>query len=476
MRGWRLCGHQPIWDFLKRSVGEGVVTVVLGMALPAWATNQLELGVLQSQYLSGIQNNTQTNSYSSLGLSLSLVREPVKSPWTSGVDVMGLASFDGTEQAYFGAPQLYVGWKNPQMRGLSVTLGRRLNGWSRFDQEWKLGIWQPLLRWDYLHPKEQGLTGAFFTMAGERVEVTGFVTGVFLPDQGPQFDVENGEFHSSNRWFRQPESRHKVFNQDRRLNYELEKPKAEDLIFHSGFGLSVLIGQEQDGFWLRTSVADKPINQLHLGIEGYHSIARPNRFLESVAIVHPRVARHSVATVETGYQNERGGGWVSLTEESPHGVGLPEDWEEASLYPTRFFGVGYMHRLPWEGLRRHWFKYGYMDVDEETPKTPLAERADTLESSLDRYPYQRVVSFEWTAPLIQRAHRQMDLSIRYLYSLPEKGALLSARLDWLWNKRTLWNLGVDVLGAQTNPGDERAGLMSLYRNNDRVMAGVSYVF
>jgi hypothetical protein len=467
--GWRLkCRSEFNCAFLA--------TVVVLVFWPAPVLAQVEVRLLQSQYLSDAQNQAQTDSYSSLGISMRLESGQDTSRWRTGFDLTGLASVDGTEQAYVAAPQGYVTWQPPQAKGLSVTLGRKIETWSRFDREWRLGVWQPYVRWDYLHPIEQGLTGLFVSGKNKDVAITAFATGIFLPDQGPDFEVEDGEFHSSNRWFRQPGSRHTVFNQDRRLNYELERPAEKDIVLHAGYGLTLLVGNEKSGAWLRTSLANKPINQLHIGIEGYHSISQTNHFLESIAIVHPRVARHNVATVEAGYQQDSYAGWVSLTEESPHDPNLPKEWEESKLNPSRFFGASVMHRLPWQGFRRHWLKYSYMHVSEAVREPENGVIEDDLESSLDRYPYKRVVGVEWDAPLLDRARQKLNFSVRYLYSIPEEGALLSAGVDYLPNPRTRWSLGVDVLGANREPGDEDAGLMSLYRNNDRVMGGVSYVF
>ncbi len=371
---------------------------------------------------------------------------------------------------------MYVSWRKPTLKGFSVTLGRKIHTWSRFDEEWRLGVWQPNVRWDYLHPVQQGLTGLFVGGHGRDVQVTAFATGLLLPDQGPEFETVNGEFHSSNRWFRQPESRHTIFNQDRKLNYELERPETKDVLLHAGYGLSVLVGREQQGFWLRTSLANKPVNQLHLGIDGYHSLAKDNHFLESIAVVHPKVVRHNVATVEAGYQADDYGTWLSLTEESPHESGMPEAWEESSLYASRFFGATFSHRLPWQGFKTQWIKYSYMQLTEEIPAPKGGVYEDDLESSLDRFPYKRVIAVEWKAPLLDRARKKLNLAIRYLYSIPEKGALLSGGLDYIPFPQMRWSIGVDVLGAQLEPGDENAGLMTLYRNNDRVVGGVSYVF
>ena len=442
----------------------------------AYAETDLQLQLLQSQYLGGSQNNTQNEAYSSFGIQLKHHSQPAKT-FVHGLNIQALASMDGTEQAYVAAPEFYWGLKLPtEKSGLGLVIGRQRFDWSNFDEEWSLGIWQPYVRWDYLHPQPQGLTGAFFSLDTSDAKVMVFATPLFLPDQGPQFEVVDGEFRSSNRWFRQPTSKHTVINQDRKLSYELDRPSDAEVVMNAAYGLSILLGNEEDGPWLKTSLASKPINQMHLGIEGYHSIARPNRYLESVAVVHPTVARHSVMTVEAGYRVEDYQGWISVTEERPDRTDLPDEWEESSLYSSRFIGMTVSHRLPWVGWRNHWLKYSAMSLTEDLPPPSPSGQQDTLESSLDRYPYKEVLSAEWTAPVINRATQRLDLGLRYLYSVPEKGSLLSAKLELVWQRNTRWDLGFDILGTEASGEDQQSGLMSLYRNNDRISGGVTYVF
>ncbi len=450
----------------------GLLTGLVGYC-PAFAESDLQVQVIQSQYLSETQNRIQTNSYSSFGLRFKGGSESSAAiGW--GYDFLGLGAMDGSENAYMALPELYVSAR-PGIKGLRFSLGRERFVWSRFDDEWRMGIWQPYVRWDYLHPRPQGLTGLFAHWDNRDVHVTLFGTGLFLPDQGPQFEVVEGEFHSSNRWFRQPQSRHTVVGQEKRLNYELSNPGIEEIIFNPGYGVSLQVGGTEYGPWLKTSLANKPINQLHLGIDGYHNLSRIERFMESVAVVHPVVARHTVMTIEAGLREENYQGWISITEERPDNPDLPEEWEESSLYPTRFLGAMITHRLNIPGWKTHWFKYGYLNVTEDIPRQGDVTQ-DTLESSLDRYPFKEVVSFEWTAPVIDRTRRRLDLGLRYLYSLPEKGGLLSAKAELLWNERTRWDLGLDILGSGVSESSQDRGLMTLYRNNDRVMGGVTYVF
>src|SRR5690606_14688182 len=103
------------------------------------------------------------------------------------------------EELYVGLPEMYARLTDDDNQ-VQVTIGRQRRNWSQLDQRIGLGIWQPQLRWDFLNPIQQGLTGAFFDMDVEPLHVTLFASPVFLPDQGPHFRLKNGRFESPNRW------------------------------------------------------------------------------------------------------------------------------------------------------------------------------------------------------------------------------------------------------------------------------------
>lgn len=446
--------------------------------------NSLQLQMVQSQYLGETQNLSQNSAYSSFGFQFKSENQKNSSHflpqtlfWSHGLNVLGLLSADGTEQGYFAAPEFYIGLNREEIKAKQrLFFGRKKLSWSRFDDEWRLGIWQPYVRWDYLHPRSQGLTGFFGQMERtEKFQFTLFATPLFLPDQGPQFEVVDGEFRSSNRWFRQPSNQHTVVNHDRRLVYSLDRPSEEEIIMNSAFGAQIFFGQQNDGPWLNVSFANKPINQLHIGIEGYHSITRVNSYLTTFAVVHPMVVRHNLITGELGFNSEDFRGWISITEEHPNKSKVPEAWEESSLNHARFLGASFSHRINIPGLRSQWLKYSYMTMQEDLPNKDLEIQEDKLESSLDRYPFQEVMSVEWTAPLISRQQTRLDFGLRFLHSFPERGSLLSAKVEWMWGAQTRWDIGADILGVE-NENAPSKGLMSLYRNNDRIMGAMTYVF
>ena len=168
-------------------------------------------------------------------------------------------AFQASTEFYVGVPEVYV---QPRKiaPGFSLTIGRQKRLWSRLDQEFNLGIWQPQLRWDYLQPMQQGLTGVFFDWSlSSALRFSFFTSPLFLPDQGPQFRLRDGHFASANRWFAPPQSRVQLFENTpyasaAPLYFKLERPSEEDIVMHSSFGFSMYY-QATGPFWSQVSYA-----------------------------------------------------------------------------------------------------------------------------------------------------------------------------------------------------------------------------
>lgn len=442
-------------------------------AAPSPPTSSLTLDLTQSQYLSGRQTSAQNAANTNLR---------ILGQWRSGRSVQfgGSGLMEGVlggafNQLYYAVPELYMGFGSAQPSiengSIRVTVGRQRRHWSRFDEEFNMGVWQPQLRWDYLDPIQQGLTGIFFDMRASNFSASFFTSPVYLPDQGPDFELSHGQFRSPNRWFFEPQSRIGLFDTGAALRYKLDRPAEEDVILQSSFG-GILRYDPPGPFWTQLSYAYKPLNQLHLGIEC--SQCFDINSTEATATIHPVVAKHRVVTWEAGWDTPKYSGWVSATSDTPHETGLPTDWEESSLNPTVFLGGSFEHVLPWwRGTSK--LKYSYMKRFETKTGDTDPLTGDQVESSLDRYPYRELAAVEWTWRAFYHLRDRFFIKARYDYSIPERGSWLSARLAWVHRQWT-YRLGMDILGTEVDPSSKNAGLFTQFRSNDRVFGGLSYAF
>jgi hypothetical protein len=444
--------------------------VTLVQAQTAEPHNQSQLQLLQNDYLSPAVESDQRGAYSSLGGRISF--KDVEKVWTFGIDSNGIAALDGTNENYIAIPDLYAAYRG-LAPGVTVTVGRQRQQWSVFDEEWSLGIWQPMARWDYINPQQQGLTGVFFHYEADNFKLMLFGSGLFIPDQGPNFQLQNGQFVSDNRWFEAPESELLLRERVTKINYELDRPSVGSVINHGGFGFKGTLGDTHDGAWVSFAAAILPLNQLHISIDPTFSTSLTNFSQEALAVVHPSVVNHQITTLEAGFTEDDDRGWISITRDVPNHPDVPDSWEQSSLNTVLFGGICYARRVELLGMKRSEVKVAFLQRWDESSALNSGIAGDQVQSSYQRFDFAQVASIAWEAEPLQLATRTIRFGVRYLYSLPDQGGWLSTNAKMIFDKDLIFSLGFDILGADT---DSTTSLMGRYRNNDRVLGGVSYVF
>jgi hypothetical protein len=432
--------------------------------------SKIKLDFGQQQYTSDGQTEFQRNEYMNLGVDADLKTVGF------GLDAGFHGIYQGTVQSaneqYFGVPEAYFGESKMDTTGVRWTVGRQKRHWSYFDEEFGMGIWQPQLRWDYLNPIQQGLTGLFFDFAASRsVTFTFFASSLFLPDQGPNFKLRDGQFVSANRWFWSPRTNFHIFNQSNPTSYALEMPAVNEVVFQPSLGAKVIFEAPGSPWWAQAAYAYKPMNQMHLA---YDCDKCMTTNLSPTATIYPSVLMHRVATLEAGLKDEDQRAWMSVTSDIPTSPKGPSNRAQSDYNDVIFAGASYAH---YASLFSHpgWFKVSYMRAFENNSVQPMALVEERVESSLDRYPYKDIAALEWEWILSQTEGRQLSWRTRYTYSFPEQGSWISSQL-WLQKKHWSWNLSLDILGSEIDPASSDAGLFTRYRENDRVIGGASYVF
>lgn len=426
--------------------------------------NRSQLQLFQNQYLAPSVTPGQRAGFSSLGADVQLKED--RKLWSFGFAGNGIASLNGTTENYFAVPDLYAVYRGTK-KDLSFTIGRKREIWSEFDEQWKLGLWQPVAKWDYLSPQEQGLTGVFVNYQTDSVKLMMFASGLFIPDQGPNFRLKDGQFTSDNRWFEAPQSQ-ALLREPFRINYALDRPSVTEIINQVSWGFKGTLGDTRDGYWFSLGTAIKPLNQLHLQIDPKLRIRE-----EGVAVIHAMVVSHQVTAMEAGYRNDRERAWISVTRDAPNRPNLPRDWLQSSLYPALFIGAFYSHPADIFGLKRSQLSWSLLRRWDEKTSQSTGIAGDQVESSLQRFDFEQVGAIEWMVQPIDRLSRSFWVALKYMYSFPEKGGLLSTRFKWSFDRDMLVELGVDLLGADT---EYTSGLMGRYRSNSRLIGGLSYAF
>lgn len=455
----------------------GFFVALLGRcAIAAEPGGLFNLGLKQTRYFGERQSYAQSSNYSFLDAGLNL--QPSSPGFQYKFNPIAQAALGIKDEFYLGVPEAFI---QPRLGdGFNLVIGRQKRTWSRLDEEFNLGVWQPQLRWDYLEPKQQGLIGVFFDITfSDSFRLTLMTSPVFLPDQGPTYQLTNGQFSSHNRWFSQPQSRVALFSDSgvspgTPLYFQIDRPAEEQVIMNPTFAASFAF-QMSSQFWTNLNYAYKPQNQLHLGVECANCL-NISGSQDVTVVIHPEVIKHHVVTLESGYDGVDQRGYLSLTGDFPNASTFPQGYWESPLDSMVIAGGAFEQNLHMIPHMPTIVKVSYIRVFTVATRDHKGiVDSEQVHSSLDRYPYREVGALEGRIELLQRSLHRVDLRTRYSYSVPEKGGWVAAELDWNYGALTV-SAGADILGTGVADDSPNAGLFTRYRSNDRVYGGVAYVF
>ena len=178
-------------------------------------------------------------------------------------------SLDFKNWSHFDMPQLFVSYKYDfdkvfyTVKSIEFSIGRKIHIWSEGDKYWGLGLWNPLILWNPLHPKEKGSVGSFITFNSNNWKTDFFIGVLHFPDTVPHFSEENQETYTHSRWGSiLPRTVHN-YNLD--IYYTLKTPFLFDYINRQSFFASFKAWSKQKDshYWIKWSAAYKPTNHIY---------------------------------------------------------------------------------------------------------------------------------------------------------------------------------------------------------------------
>jgi hypothetical protein len=436
----------------------------------AQVQNQTFIFFEQSQYAVGPAFETQKSSYTQGAIGHQLFSGG-KEGWVFRDDVtVSIPASEGSELG-FVIPDLYLGYK---AEPAAVFIGRKRMNWSELDSIYKLGLWQPLVRWDAADPISEGLTGAFLSFEHGYFKLTGFASFLYFPDQQANFELKDGDINSDNRWFRAPISEIELLEQTEDIYYELDRPAVTDVIIRESFAGSLLIGGPRDGFYARGSLARKPANQFHLGIE---TQGAASSLQDLRPIIHPIVVRHDIFTGEGGYGNDDFRVFVSYTRERFRDPFLPDDWEETELKDSDTIGFHAESLVDWGmgWVPKASVRTGLIAV-EHLPKTEQSTFVEgEISSSTERFLFEQIFVLGGNVIWPRIAGLKIVTDGQYMRSVGDNGEWVSLSTEIHTRDNWSFRLQADVFGVPEET-PTNTSFISMFRGNDRVEASVKYVF
>jgi hypothetical protein len=388
----------------------------------------------------------------------------------------GLVAFGALTQGsaspalYLELPEAYAG-TSFQAFPVQLLAGRKLEHWSHLDEQWNLGIWQPRFRWDYLHPETVGLTGAFVRVEQPLFQLVAMVTPLSIPERGVQMSTEGDAFTSDSRWFVPPPSSGDLFGQRTALRYTLATPELGNLILQPAVSLMSRVGRDT-GFWGAAAYARKPMNQLLLAETGHLQLSSRSEDIHGRATIYPRVVYHELVSGEAGYRSEAWGGWLSVLADQPLRDVTPADWttqetaESLAVSATTDFRVaGPAKRATWVNLSflKQWGGNAPDAGRDSVPGTSIFEA---------RYPYRTAASLG----VRSEALTQIFAMTNVIYDIGHQGAIWSTEVRYRPARNWLLGVGADLMTSIQAADPDSSDLIGRFSANDRIHAGVSYVF
>lgn len=370
--------------------------------------------------------------------------------------------------------ELYGSWGITEK--LEVSIGRRNFLWSFLDSNWRSGLWQSQFAMDALRPSEQGLTGAFARVGGPKLSLLVFGSGIFIPSVGPDIREEGGSLKSESRWYRQPTQSFQLAKNVSRVTYRLDIPEAQKLAsqWSAGASLQTLPEKNEDGFIGIYSTANKPINDLVLT---RNSSLRNEGEQDSLrVVVVPDVARHQIQSLDLGYRWGPSTWVFSYLTDQPK-VSLPRaEWVSQRISPLYMYSAVTQWSFDrWWG-RGAQLQVGYLRSFGGQIKDIESNGGDneiTLFSQ--RQKFSHLVQISADADYLGPWSKSMSSKIYYNFDWDQMGSLLGFETRYGMTKDLHVLFGFDFLGVN-DPLRNPDSFLNQYRANDRVFAGLSYVF
>ncbi|WP_374073753.1 hypothetical protein [Bdellovibrio bacteriovorus] len=434
---------------------------VLLAPLFAWSQVQTEMRLFSDSFISPTFEATQKTNYQFVGAQLKT------DPFTEDnlkMDIAGGVAMGEPLLNYLNIGEFYV--QNRQNENETFYFGRKRMLWNELDARWDLGVWEPLFKWNPLAPERQGLTGLFWQIDKPYYTLMLFASPIYLPDQGPSFEIENGSFVKGNPWFRRPPESIRIWSEATGIDYKFERPNEAQVVLQNSFGMKLSFGDPQ-AFRAQLGYTYKPANQLAIGYEGKLDIGQ----LKGAVNLQPQVFYHSLAGGDVSYKVDQVRFGVSGMWDRPN---KDDIFEEQWTHPVFEDAVLVSPFVEWNNGRwgvslQHLDIFGG-DVKEE------GELANPNRASLmSRYPFKQAQQISLLTNYAFRKNRRLIGKLSYTHS--EKNSFDLIRLSGRFRLSGMWSIISEMQIVKAGPlTADNQNEIAQFENNDRLMVGAAYVF
>lgn len=447
------------WNVFIRTIA-----LILGLSVfggQAKAQVRSDFRLFSDSFISPSFEANQKSNYQFVGLGLKSA--PFSEDYLK-MDIEGAVAFGAPLLNYLNITEIYFQTKTSDTEKL--TIGRKLMNWNELDRRWNFGLWQPLFQWNPLSSQQQGLSGLFWQADRDIYSVTMFASPIFIPNQGPTFEIQDGTFVRGNPWFRRPPESVRIFEEVTDVDYNFERPQETQVVFQTSYGAKLSFGNADEAL-AQLSYMYKPSNELAIGYSGLLDTSK----LRGVVDLKPQVFFHSLSGLDLS-----------------HKVGVFR------------YGISGVYDRPQKDLEfeEKWTHPEFQDATLVSPFVELIFKTTTVSlqavnvyggevrevgdmASNDRapltmrYPFQQAYKISMDNRFLLKNNRR--LTSKASYTMSDKNDF--EYIQWAMNYRfsSLWSgfseLELVRAGEVTAQNQNE---IAQYKNLDRFMVGAAYVF
>lgn len=433
-----------------------IVSILVTLFFHQFAVAEVKssVDVMGLSFISSDYNSVDKTNFGFVGASL--ISNP-KQPETFMINFQGFYAPGNAVLSYLNFKEIY--FTVPLDNYSQIHIGRKLKKWSALDSDWNLGFFQPQFRWNSLAPENQGLTGVFWDHDESNWGLSLFASPIFLPDQGPGYEVKDGQFQNSNPWFNTPPQNIRFQGQLFPIDYNINTPQTSDVVLQSVYAAQLRFGEKMVGPFANFSAAYKPSNQFALGYSGVLVTTR-------VKIdVTPKSYSENNYAADFGFREGWGLAQFSLLYTKPQ----QPKFENVANVPVFTDSLSWGPRFIYN-FRPFQVGFAYLDTQGGEVTEVGPDASGDRQSLSQRFLYRQ--AFQVHAQYSEIFMKKLKWESLLQYTQSTKDPFKLIRFHNKLDIKGPWAFTSDLILIDT--ADDSSVNMNAYRNLDQFWIGVSY--
>lgn len=450
--------------FSSLKKGLKLFLILSGLGIPAWSMPEGGIFFRNDEFISSAFSATAEQSWRGVGANFSSQENIHESKVI--FDASMLVVPQQPLLNYLNPREAAVVFNNNKQ---TLFLGRSKKQWSLIDKTWKLGLWQPLFKWNPLQAEEQGLTGFFSEWVAEGElpnTVLLYASNIFIPNQGARFELREGQFEKVNPWFKTPPPQMQLMKVTTPVKYNLIVPEVDEIINQPSAGLRWLIGHADEGLSLALATAKKPSNSLAMTFQGVFDLSTRSGVID----IRPQVYMHTLNSADLSFAQRRWRIYLSGIREEPDAIKADAGWTSPKQEPLTAISAGGEFQL------NSWNIRGSI-IDCQGGRTYLSGdlAASSQSLSIARVPFQQAWKTELSKEVASKKNGATAISLQSTAGTRGEFSLLGLAVQTYLNKQLSISADADLLKVDEN-SLAQASEFGQFQDNDRLGLGVRYEF